>query len=42
MSEVPQIYLFHPSVVYATRDTVQGFAIFPTRLHRFWETWKTQ
>jgi peptide/nickel transport system substrate-binding protein len=42
MSEVPQLYLFHPSVVYATRDTVKGFAIFPTRLHRFWEAWKTQ
>ncbi len=42
MSEVPQIYLFHPSVIYATRDTVKGFAIFPTRLHRFWETWKTK
>ncbi len=42
MSEVPQIYLFHPSVVYVTRDTVKDFAIFPTRLYRFWETWKTQ
>ena len=42
MSEAPQLYLFHPSVIYATRDNVRGFAIFPTRLHRFWEVWKAQ
>lgn len=42
MSEAPQLYLFHPSVVYATSNKVKGFAIFPTRLHRFWETWKIQ
>jgi peptide/nickel transport system substrate-binding protein len=42
MSEVPQLYLFHPSVVYATRDSVKGYAMFPTRLHRFWEVWKAQ
>jgi peptide/nickel transport system substrate-binding protein len=42
MSEAPQVYLFHPSVIFATRDTVKGFAIFPTRLYRFWEVWKTQ
>ena len=41
MAEVPQLYLFHPSTVYATRNNVQGFAIFPTRVFRFWETWKT-
>jgi peptide/nickel transport system substrate-binding protein len=42
MTEVPQLYLFHPSVIYATRDGVKGYAMFPTRLHRFWEVWKTQ
>ena len=42
MAEAPQIYLFHPSVVYAMRDTVRGFEIFPTRLYRFWDTWKTR
>lgn len=42
MSEVPQLYLFHPSVIYATRDVVKDYAMFPTRLHRFWEVWKTQ
>ena len=41
MAEAPQLYLFHPSTVYATRNNVQGFAIFPTRVFRFWETWKT-
>jgi ABC-type transport system substrate-binding protein len=41
MSEVPQLYLFHPSVVYAMRNTVRGFEIFPTRLYRFAEVWKT-
>ncbi len=42
MTEVPQLYLFHPSVIYAHRDTVRDYAMFPTRLHRFWEVWKTQ
>ena len=42
MEEAPQLYLFHPSVVYATRNTVQNFEIYPTRLYRFWETWKTR
>jgi peptide/nickel transport system substrate-binding protein len=42
MTEVPQIYLFHPSITYATRDTVRGFEIYPTRLYRFAETWKTR
>jgi peptide/nickel transport system substrate-binding protein len=40
MSEAPQLYLFHPSVIFATRENVRGFAIFPTRLYRFWEVWK--
>lgn len=42
MSEAPQLYLFHPSVVYATRANVRGFEIFPTRTFRFWDTWKTR
>jgi peptide/nickel transport system substrate-binding protein len=41
MSEVPQLYLFHPSVVYAMRNTVHGFEIYPTRLYRFYEAWKS-
>ena len=41
MAEVPQLYLFHPSVVYAMRNTVRGFEIYPTRLYRFYEAWKT-
>ena len=27
----PQIYLFHPSMIWATRDNVNGFAVFPTK-----------
>ncbi len=42
MDEAPQLYLVHPSVVYATRANVQGFELFPTRTYRFWETWKTR
>ncbi len=42
MEEVPQLYLVHPSVVYATRSNVQGFDLFPTRTFRFWDTWKAQ
>lgn len=42
MLDAPQLYLFHPSVVYATRDTVRGFETFPTRLYRFADTWKTR
>ena len=42
MEEMPQLYLFHPTVVYAVRDEVKNFAVFPTKLHRFWETWKVQ
>ncbi len=40
MSEMPQFYLFHPTTIWATQDNVQGFAVFPTKAHRFWETWK--
>lgn len=40
MEESPQLWLFHPSNRWATRDTVAGFAVFPTKLHRFWEVWK--
>lgn len=42
MQEVPQLYLFHPTTIYGTRDDVHGFAVFPTKLHRFWEAWKEQ
>jgi peptide/nickel transport system substrate-binding protein len=40
MDEYPQFYLFHPTTIWATRDNVKGFAVFPTKAHRFWETWK--
>ncbi|MDG4889784.1 ABC transporter substrate-binding protein [Mesorhizobium sp. WSM4887] len=42
MEEVPQMYLFHPANIWATRDNIHGFAIFPTKLHRFWEVWKSE
>ncbi len=42
MDEVPQLYLFHPTTIYGTRDNVQNFAVFPTKLHRFWEVWMTE
>jgi peptide/nickel transport system substrate-binding protein len=42
MEEVPQIYLFHPSVVFATREEVKNFRIYPTRLVRLWEVWRTK
>ena len=42
MDEVPQVWLFHPSNRWATRKNVQGFAVYMTGLHRFWETWKTE
>jgi peptide/nickel transport system substrate-binding protein len=39
MDEMPQFYLFHPTTIWATRNAVNGFAVFPTKAHRFWETW---
>ncbi len=42
MEEVPQLYLFHPTIIYGTREGVENFAVFPTKLHRFWEVWKTE
>jgi peptide/nickel transport system substrate-binding protein len=39
MAEMPQFYLFHPTTIWATSDRVNGFAVFPTKAHRFWETW---
>jgi peptide/nickel transport system substrate-binding protein len=36
MDEVPQLWLFHPSNRWATRDNIEGFSVFPTGLHRFW------
>jgi len=41
MAEMPQFYLFHPTTIWAERSNVHGFAVFPTKAHRFWETWKT-
>ena len=41
MDEVPQMYLFHPANIWATRDNVHGFAVFPSKLHRFWDAWKS-
>jgi peptide/nickel transport system substrate-binding protein len=42
MEESPQFYLFHPTTIWATRDNVEGFAVFPTKAHRFWDVWKTE
>ncbi len=40
MAESPQFYLFHPDTVWATRSNIGGFAVFPTKAHRFWDVWK--
>jgi peptide/nickel transport system substrate-binding protein len=42
MSTGPQVYLFHPSNLCATRSNVHGFQIYKTGLHPFMFTWKTQ
>ena len=42
MDEMPQLWLFHPSNRWATRDNIKGFSVFPTGLHRFWLVSKTQ
>jgi peptide/nickel transport system substrate-binding protein len=42
MDETPQLWLFHPSNRWATRDNIEGFSVFPTGLHRFWLASKTQ
>lgn len=41
MGEMPQFYLYHPQSIWATRDDVHGFAVFPTKLHYFWQVWKS-
>jgi peptide/nickel transport system substrate-binding protein len=42
MSTGPQVYLFHPSNLWATRNNVHGFQIYKTGLHPFMFTWKTR
>jgi peptide/nickel transport system substrate-binding protein len=42
MEDSPQLWLFHPDTVWATRDNIKGFSVFPTKLHRFWNAWKTE
>jgi peptide/nickel transport system substrate-binding protein len=42
MEDYPQFYLFHPTTIWATSDKVHNFAVFPTKAHRFWETWKSE
>jgi peptide/nickel transport system substrate-binding protein len=42
MEEAPQLYLVHPSVVYATRANVRDFQLYPTRTFRFWDVWKAR
>jgi peptide/nickel transport system substrate-binding protein len=39
MAEGPQIYLFHPSNLWATSSKVHGFQIYKTGLHPFMYTW---
>lgn len=42
MAEGPQVYLFHPSNLWATRSNVRGFQIYRTGLHPFTNTWLTK
>jgi len=42
MDESPQLWLFHPSVRWATTDEVHGFQVYSTALHRFWEAWLSE
>jgi peptide/nickel transport system substrate-binding protein len=42
MQDYPQFYLFHPTTIWATSDKVHGFAVFPTKAHRFWDAWKSE
>ena len=39
MSHGPQVYLFHPSNLWATSSNVHGFQIYKTGLHPFMNTW---
>jgi ABC-type transport system substrate-binding protein len=39
MSQGPQVYLFHPSNLWATSSNVRGFQIYKTGLHPFMNTW---
>ena len=39
MGDGPQVYLFHPSNLWATSSNVHGFQIFKTGLHPFMNTW---
>jgi peptide/nickel transport system substrate-binding protein len=41
MDETPQLWLFHPSNRWATRENIEGFSVFPTGLHRYWLASKT-
>src|SRR5262249_10352028 len=39
MANGPQIYLFHPSNLWATSSKANGFQIYKTALHPFMTTW---
>ncbi len=39
MDQDPQLVLFLPFSRWGERDSVQGFAIGPTSLYRFWDVW---
>ena len=39
MADGPQVYLFHPSNLWATSSNVHGFQIYKTGLHPFMNTW---
>ena len=39
MGEGPQVYLFHPSNLWATASNIKGFQIYKTGLHPFMNTW---
>src|SRR5581483_2441940 len=39
MATGPQVYLFHPSNLWAERSNVHGFQVYRTGLHPFMTTW---
>jgi peptide/nickel transport system substrate-binding protein len=40
MDESPQLWLYHPFNLWATRDNVENFSRFNTGLYRFTDVWK--
>jgi peptide/nickel transport system substrate-binding protein len=42
MDDSAQLWLFHPSNIWATRDNINGFAVFPTGIYRLWQVSKEE